>query len=187
MSQKFSGPPLKEQITDFQLGPILAILRELQPFILEPVLEQGGTPTDPAIDGGVKSSAASTFIRACSRIDSILGDEARWTLKSRDTLVQELIKTQKAQRKFIEVQEQSSLMLQAPHYVLRPTLAITGGRYVAYFGSLTEAGQAIVGQGDTPNEALDDFDDAFNRTPNEQIFLIAEKQGVDLKPKSDDK
>lgn len=187
MSQKFSGPPLKEQITDFQLGPILAILRELQPFILEPVLEQGGTPTDPAIDGGVKSSAASTFIRACSRLDSILGDEARWTLKSRDTLVQELIKTQKAQQKFIEVQQQSSEMLQLPHYLLRPTLAISGGRYVAYFGNINVAGEAIVGQGDTPNDAFEDFDAAFSRTPAEQIYLVAEKAGVDLKPKSNEK
>lgn len=177
--------PLKEEITDRQIGPILAVLRELQPFILEPVLEAGETPKDKSFDGGVASSAATTFMKACSRLDFLLDDSSRWTLKTHNTLVAEMVKTQKAQRRFIEVQEQSSLMLQAPHYVLRPTLAISGGRYVAFFGSLTEAGQAIVGQGDTPNEALDDFDDAFNRTPNEQIFLVAEKAGVDIKPKQE--
>lgn len=185
MSQKFSGPPLKEHLTDFHIGSTLAIIRDLQPYILEDIPEPGAVPKDRSIDGGVESAAATTFLKACSRLDSLLDDNSRWTLKTHNTLVSEMVKTQKAQRRFIEVQEQSSLMLQAPHYVLRPTLAISGGRYVAYYGNINVAGESIVGQGDTPNEALDDFDDAFSRTPNEQIFLIAEKAGVDIKPKQE--
>lgn len=172
--------PLKEELTDRQIGPLLAVLRELAPFLLEPTREPGSTPTADKLDGGVESAAATTFIRACARLDVLIDDAPRWELKTHNTLIAEMVKTQKAQRRFIEVQRISSETLQAPHYLLRPTLAITGGRYVAYWGSLAEAGQAVVGQGDTPEEALLDFDDAFQRTPAEQIYLVAEKTGVKL-------
>lgn len=183
MSQKFSGVPLKEEITDRQLGPILAVIRELQPYLLEDVVEPGGTPKDRSVDGGVESAAATTFLKACARMDSILDDESRWSMKTHNTLVAEMVKTQRAQQKFIEVQQQSSENLQAPHFLLRPTLAITAGRYIAWWGDIHTAGGAIIGQGDTPNDAFADFDAAFSRTPAEQIYLVAEKLGVDIKPK----
>lgn len=173
--------PTKEEQTDRQLGPILAVIRELQPFLLEEIAEPGSVPKDRSLDGGAASAATTTFIKACARLDSILEDAPRWTVKARDALIDAFIKTQKEQRRFIEVQRQSSEMLQAPHFILRPTLAISGGRYVAFWGNINIAGEAVVGQGDTPEEALLDFDDAFQRTPEEQIFLVAEKAGVDLK------
>lgn len=181
---KYQGPfiPLKEELTDRMIGPLLAIIRELAPFLLEPTREPGSVPTSDKLDGGVESAAAATFLRVCVRLDSLVDDGSRWTLKSHNTLVAELIKTQKAQQKFIEVQQQSSEMLQLPHYLLRPTLAVSGGRYVAWWGNINIAGEAVVGQGDTPNDALADFDDAFDRVPSEQVFLIAEKQGLDIKP-----
>lgn len=185
MSQKFSGVPLKEEITDRQLGPILAVIRELQPYLLEDVVEPGGTPKDRSVDGGVESAAATTFLKACARMDSILDDESRWSLKTHNTLVAEMVKTQKAQQKFIEVQQASSENLQAPHFLLRPTLGIAGEGYVAWWGNINVAGEAIIGQGKTPNEAFADFDAAFERTPAEQIYLVAEKTGVNIKPKTE--
>lgn len=185
MSQKFSGIPLKEEITDRQLGPILAVLRELQPYLLEEVVEQGGTPASNEVDGGVESAAATTFLKACARLDAILEDESRWSMKTHNTLVAEMIKTQKAQQKFIEVQQASSENLQAPHFLLRPTLAIAADGYIAFWGNINAPGEAIIGQGKTPNEALFDFDAAFERTPAEQIYLVAQKAGVDIKPKTE--
>lgn len=182
---KYQGPfvPLKEELTDRMIGPLLAIIRELSPFLLEPTREPGSVPTSDKLDGGVESAAAATFLKVCVRLDSLVDDGSRWTLKGHNTLVHELIRTQKAQRKFIEVQQQSSENLQAPHFLLRPTLAIAGDKFLAYWGSIEEVGRAIIGQGRTPEEALFDFDLAFQRTPEEQIYVIAEKLGVNIKPK----
>lgn len=175
-----TGVPLKEEITNQQVGPVLDIIRELTPFILEEVRAEGAMPLTSSLDGGVQCAAQSTFIRACSRLDAILGDDSRWHMKSMNTLVAEMVKTHKAQQKFIAAQEASSANLQAPHFLLRPTLAISGGKYYAYWGNIHEAGQAIVGQGTTPNEALLDFDAAFERTPENQILLVAEKAGIKM-------
>lgn len=172
--------PLKEELTDRMVGPLLAVIRELAPFLLEPTREPGSTPTADKLDGGVESAAATTFLRTCARLDSIIDDASRWELKTHNTLIAEMVKTQRAQQKFIEVQRQSSENLQAPHFLLRPTLAITAGRYIAFWGNINVAGEAIIGQGDTPNAAFEDFDAAFERTPAEQIYLVAEKTGVKL-------
>lgn len=185
MSKNYSQQfPLKEELTDRQLGSILGVLRELQPYLLEDVVEPGGTPKDRSLDGGVESAAATSFLKACARMDLILDDASRWTLKTQNTLIAEMIRTHKAQQKFIATQEAASAHLQTPRFLLRPTLAIANEGYIAFWGNINAAGEAIIGKGKTPNEALEDFDAAFHRTPEEQIYLVAEKSGVKLdKPK----
>lgn len=180
-----TGVPLKEEITNQQVGPVLDIIRELQPYILEPIPEPGATPKDHSRDGGVECAAHSTFIKACARLDAILDDASRWKMASMNTLVVEMVKTHKAQQKFIETQRASAAHLQAPQFLLRPTLAIFEGEYIAYWGTLDAAGAAIVGKGPTPNAALLDFDAAFERTPQEQILLVAEKAGIKLDKPTD--
>jgi hypothetical protein len=98
----------------------------------------------------------------------------------------EFVKTHKIQQKFVAEQILSTQMLRAPHFALRPTLAVIGDdSYVAFWGDISKPGEAICGVGDTPNEALADFDDAFNRAPKEQVKIIAENAGLDsTKPKT---
>lgn len=185
MSKTTAGVPLKEELTNSQIQPVLDIIGALSPYLLQEALEAGGTPKSGALNGEPACAAQATFIRACARLDAIIEDESRWSLKSHNTLIAEMVKTHRAQQKFIATQQESAANLQAPHFLLRPTLAISGGRYVAYWGDINEAGRAVVGQGDTPNEALVDFDDAFDRTPEEQIFLVAEKAGIKLDKPAD--
>lgn len=96
----------KEELTNHQLGPILAVIRELQPYLLEDTIRSGETPTDSSLDGGVSSAAETTFIKACARLDAILEDETRWTIKQHTDAVAEIVKTQQAQQKFIAIQTQ---------------------------------------------------------------------------------
>lgn len=180
MSKNLSGVPLKEQITNSQVGPVLDIIGALSPYLLEEVVEPGGTPSARALTGEVAIAASTTFIRACARLDAILDDTSRWHMKSMNTLVAEMIKTHKTQQRFIETQRVSAAHLQAPQFLLRPTLAIFAGEYIAYWGTLDTAGAAIVGKGPTPKEALADFDAAFERTPENQILLVAEKAGIHI-------
>lgn len=173
--------PTKEELTNHQLGPVLAVIRELTPFLLEDVVEPGGTPTARALTGEVTLAASTTFIKACSRIDTILDDESRFSMKAHTDVMTELVKTYKLQQKFIIAQTESTEMLRKPHFVLRPTVVPMGdSQYVAYWGDLSKAGQAICGVGNTPNAAFSDFDKAFDRAPKEQIVLIAEQAGIDL-------
>lgn len=170
----------KEELTNHQLGPILAILRELQPFLLEEPVSSGETPTASALDGEVSAAAELTFIKACDRMNAILDDEARWTIKPHTDAIAEIVKTQKAQQKFLAAQTATTEQMQAPHFLLKPSVAIMGENYVAFWGDISKPGEAICGVGRTPQEALLDFDKAFNRAPNEQVVIIAEKAGLDL-------
>lgn len=174
--------PTREETNDRQLRSILAVVNDLQPFILEPTIEPGGTPKATAIDGGAAMAAQTTFIKACSALDAILEDRSRFTLGAQDKLMDELVKTQKSQQKFIDAQRLSSERLQKPSFLLKPTLATFGKNFVAYWGKIDEPGKAIVGRGKTPNEAMADFDLAFDRTPEDQVVIVAIAEGEKEKP-----
>lgn len=168
--------PTREETNDRQLRSILAVVQELQPYIIEPTHSPGETPRALDMNGEAAIAAQSTFIKACSALDSILEDKARFTLMAQDKLMEELVKTQKSQQKFIDAQRLSSERLQKPSFLLKPTLATFGSDFVAYFGNINKPGKAIVGRGKTPNEALADFDLAFDRSSEEQVVIIAEEE-----------
>lgn len=178
--------PTKEDLTNQQLGPILAIVRELQPYLLDDATGPGETPTANNLRGEALIAATTTFIKALARIDNILEDNDRFSVKTHSDAMTEFIKTHKAQQKFIVEQVASTRMLRKPHFMLRPTVAtMNDAQYVAYWGDIQTAGRAIIGVGNTPNEALADFDKAFDRAPKEQVIIIAEQAGIDLNQPKD--
>lgn len=169
--------PTREETNDRQLRSILAVVQELQPYIIEPTHSPGETPRALDMNGEAAIAAQSTFIKACVALDTILEDSARFTLTAQDKLMDELVKTQKAQQRFIDAQRLSSERLQKPSFLLKPTLATFGSDFVAYFGDINKPGKAIVGRGKTPNEALSDFDLAFNRSSEDQVIIVATEEG----------
>lgn len=169
--------PTREETNDRQLRSILAVVSELQAYIIEPTHSPGETPRALDMNGEAAIAAQTTFIKACGAIDAILEDKARFTLGAQDTLMEELAKTQKAQQRFIDAQRVSSERLQKPSFLLKPTLATFGKSFVAWWGNIDEPGKAIVGRGKTPNAALADFDLAFDRTPEDQVVIVAIAEG----------
>lgn len=169
--------PTREETNDRQLRSILAVLNELQPYIVEPTHSPGETPRSLDMNGEAAIAAQTTFIKACGAIDAILEDKARFTLGVQDKLMDELVNTQKSQQKFIDAQRLSSEQMQKPSFLLKPTLATFGKNFVAYWGTIDTPGKAIVGRGKTPNEAIADFDRAFDRTPEDQVIIIAMAEG----------
>lgn len=169
--------PTREETNDRQLRSILAVVQELQPYIIEPTHSPGETPRTLDMNGEAAIAAQNTLIKACSAIDAILDDRTRFTLTAQDTLMNELVKTQKSQQKFIDAQRASSEQMQKPSFLLKPTLATFGKSYVAYWGKIDEPGKAIVGRGKTPNAAIADFDLAFDRTPEDQVVIVAMAEG----------
>lgn len=174
--------PTREETNDRQLRSILAVVQELQAYIIEPTHSPGETPRALDMNGEAAIAAQATFIKACSAIDSILEDKARFTLGVQDKLMNELVNTQKAQQKFIDTQRLSSEQMQKPSFLLKPTLANFDGGFLAYWGKIDEPGKAIVGRGKTPNEAINDFDRAFDRTSEDQVVIVAIAEGEKEKP-----
>lgn len=169
--------PTREETNDRQLRSILAVVSELQPYIIEPTHSPGETPRALDMNGEAAIAAQTTFIKACGAIDAILEDKARFTLGVQDKLMEELVNTQKSQQKFIDAQRLSSEQMQKPSFLLKPTLATFGKSFVAYWGKIDAPGKAIVGRGKTPNEAIADFDRAFDRTPEDQVIIVAMAEG----------
>lgn len=176
--------PTREETNEKQLRSILAVVQELQPYIIEPTHSPGETPRALDMNGEAAIAAQTTFIKACGAIDAILEDKTRFTLGVQDKLMEELVKTQKSQQRFIDAQRLSSEQMHKPSFLLKPTLATFDGVFVAYWGQIDKPGKAIVGRGKTPNEAINDFDLAFDRTPEDQVVIVAIAEGE--KEKSDE-
>lgn len=164
--------PNRESITEQQVATVLAVIHNLQPYLLEQVVELG-SKEPPELDGGAKTAAVNTFVQACHRMDEILSQPDRWAIKTHDELYTAIIDTHKKQQEFLHEQSESVKQLRRPSYQLRPTLAVAGNDYIAFFGDISRPGCALVGRGKTPNEALLDFDAAFNRIPDDQFAVIA--------------
>lgn len=164
--------PNRESITEQQISSLLAIWGNLQPYLLERVVELGSQQS-PELDGGAKTAAVNTFVHACNRMDEILSQPDRWELKKHDELYKSIIDTHKKQQDFLDAQTASVKLIQRPSFQLKPTLAIAGEEYIAFFGDITKPGRALIGRGSTPDMALLDFDAAFHRCPEDQFVMIA--------------
>jgi hypothetical protein len=169
--------PTKEFVTDQQVSACLSVLRELQPYAFGPPMHffAENPPERPELDGGVKSAVQVAIMSVCDRLEKIMTDEKRWEVSGTTDIFKELAKTQKAQQAFLIEQAKSAHVVQLPHYLLRPEIMCDGSVFIAVWGNKDLPGGRIFGQGRTPNEALADFDEAFNRTPGEQIQLILEQ------------
>lgn len=65
-----------------QVNTLLMIVNTLRPFAsAEDDQGHWDDDTSPAIDGGVACAAHTTLIKAMDRLDSIIGDSARWGLQ----------------------------------------------------------------------------------------------------------
>lgn len=168
----------RELVTEQQVSACLAVLRELQPYVNGPVpslFSNEGVSQRPELDGGIQSAISVAVISVCDRIEQIMRDGKRWDVESTLEVFKEMAATQRAQQKFLEEQALSAHLIQLPQYLLKPELLTDGVHYFALWGNRDLPGGRIIGQGKTPAEALDDFDEAFNRTPSDQLQLILDQ------------
>ena len=161
----------KEVVTSQQVEMLLNVLDGIQPFLLAPLREGDDAPE---LDGGVHSSASTTFLKATNRLDAILDDAARWSTDEQNIAQTAILKTQACQQKFLEQQTLAAREVRRPAFIYRPTVYTVDGSYFAVWGDATVTGGSIAGQGSTPNEAMLDFDAAFDRTSLEQVQFILE-------------
>lgn len=174
--------PMREMVTDKQINTVLDVLRDLQPYILLTQREvDSAIPKE--LDGGVASSATTTFIRACNRLDAMLDDAERWTLRSSDSLYDAMKAHYEAAVKVTASQLDAVANMQRPSRRLKPSFTRIGEEFIAFWGTADLPGGMILGRGPTPEVALNDFDAAFERRAAEQIqFAPASEERLKKTP-----
>jgi len=150
--------PPKPEVTRLQLSNLMAILTNLESFIIPMRLHDGESEGNSGTlsDGGALMAAEASFVRALDTLDRIIADPTRWDL---------------AQTDLLETIAILSLAKQgAPHARLKPQItSMPDGKFIASYGASPE--NFLYGVGNTIEEALTDFDRQFT-VSQEQIRKV---------------
>ncbi len=180
--------PTREAVTRMQLEMLQTVINTLNPFILGEsrrsffMMEEEQTPRK--IDGGAAASAVVTFNNICERIDAILADQSRWDTSAHDKLYNSIAAVQKAQVEYLTAQAEGQKVLARPSVQFHPTVANDGSQFICFYGDINKPGYAVIGVGNTPAEAMESFDRAFSKTPQEQIIMAADARAEAVSQKT---
>lgn len=166
--------PAREIITEHQMNVLLALMHHFQPYLLAPpsmYRDDDGLPAK--LDGGAHASAVSAFSAVCGRIEDLLAQKKRWDTKTHDAVYTNVVKLQQAHLILVREQALAAQEIRKPSYCLKPSIHMIEGHFVATWGDPSVTGGTIVGYGSTPAAALEDFNAAFHRTPEEMVQFIA--------------
>lgn len=169
---KVMPAPPPEVVTETHIHNALDILLGLQPYLLNAPGDHAGTPESRKLDEKSEAgiAAEATFIRACTRLDTLLADETRWGLDTQKSLYSLLEKNYQQQFQFLASQTAASNNLSRPAFLWKPEIVRTeDGDFVVYIGDVTSPGCGLLGKGKTPNEAFADFDAAFFRAEQHRL------------------
>jgi hypothetical protein len=168
--------PTKEAVTESQILPILATLQTICPMLTKSI----DIEYERDMDGGAASALAMVVIKACNLLGDIFDESSRYSVADTKLFFDTLQKSHEAQIEFLKSQKLASEEVLRPSFQLRPTIGVHENSYFAYWGDASTENGSIIGVGPTPAAALLDFDAAFHRAPNEQVFKIS--ANVDAPP-----
>jgi hypothetical protein len=162
--QVLSIPP-RDSISALQVGTVLNALGLAGSMLntLSQIDEDADThkPARQAMSGECKLALESSLINVCSRLDALMADPARWTIREQDTLEGAQRRVLKEQINFSKAQTALSQSINAPHYERKPAMAQYMGLWLAIEGDPDNLMACIVGVGNSPKEAQDAFDHFF--------------------------
>lgn len=163
----------RENITLQQFNVLLNTLATVQAGLREYQREDNGVPSVDRLSGETKLALEATLIQACARIDKALAEEDRWTLNRMRDVEEKLDATLKAQTDFFQSQKRFSEDQQRPCHMLKATLVKTNHGWCAYHGDLQFDESLITGIGDSPAEAMRQFDFSFftKLSPEEAVTV----------------
>lgn len=176
--------PSRDAVTGFQVNTVLQIVQTMGQFLTQPDID-AANPHKPggSMDGGARSSAEVTFVKACEKLDSILEEKSRWDLEIQRLLELHLAKLMRDQMIFLQAQTAASLAINTPTYLHEPTIINAGdGNFIALLGDPTHP--ACIGIGNSPEAACLDFDKSFRGEVTEnQLKWLAEHPDTIPAPK----
>lgn len=184
MNAKPQLMPSRDAVTAFQINTCLSIVNSMGAFLAQPDID-AANPHKPggSMDGGARSSAEVTFVKACERLDSILEDKSRFNMEIQRLLELQMVKLANEQMLFLAAQTAVSLALNTPTNLHRPEIINAGnGDFVAILGDPEHP--ACLGVGRSPAEACADFDKSFTgQTTENQIRWLQEHPDKPAAPK----
>jgi len=150
--------PSREQVTNLQVSTILSSIQTLMPFFHSSDWKDGGV-----MDESTKFSVQTTMIKLCNRLDMVMDDNDRWSMKSTGELEKHLSNLYSEHARTLKLQQQQLYYLNRPHVRHSPSLyRLVDGSWLAILGNLDDINNAVVGVGGSPAQALEAFDDMFN-------------------------
>jgi hypothetical protein len=181
--------------TQSQLGMLMSVSATMMTFIRASEKAEDDYDLEPQ-HSEATIAAETTLILACERIDSIIAEDKRWGLEFQTHLEAlfekntELARDVAAkQAKLIEeslererAQKEAAILSQKPHIVFRPTLvSMPDHTWVAYLGDPADMSSGILGNGLSPEAALESFDLVFSgrRTQEQPQSLKNEYEALD--------
>ena len=171
-------PATRENITQVHFSMLLSTVNMVLNGLREIPTEENGVPDTSRLDGEERIALSATLIKTLDRIDEILLDKDRWSLDRVLDIEQKLNETLNAQTAFFRAQSLTSEEQRRPYFILRPELKKTVQGWIAYYGDPAEIDSLICGAGDSPAEAMENFDRAYYRhlTPEEKAEIIPDNQ-----------
>jgi hypothetical protein len=151
---------------------LLSVCNTMLSALINPEREHENIPGKRALAGEAHIAAENTFIKACERLDGILGEKLRWGIGYQLRLEdqynerhEEQIKLLESQRQAEEQRRRSAETVVAPHFRYRPALLkLETDEWLAFLGNPEDLDNAILGLGQNPEAALASFDSAFTGT-----------------------
>lgn len=152
----------REHTSREQLNSLLNAFSMTSSFLLHARDLEENTPEGGKLDGGAKAAVEATVIGICTRLDALIADPSRWNMECQNDLESSLIAAYKQNVETGKQQAAAFADSQLPHHTFTPQFAkLTTGAWVAYYGDLADLDNAIVGVGETPEQAVRAFDGAF--------------------------
>lgn len=151
----------KEYVTGSHLHMLLNVIDSLCHNLRAPSFDDQSAPIIHKLDGGVKMAVESTIIQACNAIDRIMEETARFSAKYAQHAEKKVLESIQANLDSLEAQAKAAAHIIRPCVRFQPRLVrVTDGTFACYLGDV-ENGTAIVGQGSSPEAALEAFDQVF--------------------------
>ena len=161
--------PNKDNATTSQISNLLQIVGVLTACMTAAEDYQGGK-----LDGGTKAAISGTIIEVCNRLGQMMGEKSRWDIGEYVGLTNEMKKMYEENTKLIVAQRAAYEDATSPHARYKPSLVKLGnGKWLAIAGDLGNIDNALVGIGDYPEQAVEQFDALFKGkvTPELAKFL----------------
>lgn len=179
--------PSREQTTANQVNVLLSAISTLAPFLLVTRPDDSGKFDGTPMDGGTRTSVETTLIGLCSRLDTIVADQGRWTMDAQNTLEVQLSKLYASHTDVLNLQKEQLEEMSKPHIKHAPQLLrLPTGDWVAILGNIDQPDKSIIGIGPSPQHALEAFDEIFQgQVPDELQQWIKQREHDLHEPKVD--
>lgn len=171
----------RELVTRFQLESLLQVMgmmsSALGHFYHSSAQEDGGVPKDTPRIPEALIAVENTLQNACERLDEIIKDHDRWDLSFQLEVERKYKAAQALQMEVLKNQNKVAIEVISPHFRYRPTiLRGVDGSWVAFLGNMDEMDQGVLGVGETAQDAMEAFDDAFRGVTNPKVLAWLEQR-----------